>query len=115
MRWWVFLLPALAVGGTSEYKPDFRVERVSLNSGSAELLTVFGRLPGQSADVDDVPFISVLRDTLGDTSPETDLLRYFWVLTSARPNLMQIAAASLPFFYWRPDFGETCGSHPQPG
>jgi hypothetical protein len=112
MRWWVFLLPAIAFGGTSEYKPDFRVERSSV-AGGAELLTVFGRIPGAADEAGDVPFISVLRDTLGDGSGDNDRLRYVWILSCARPSLLQKAAASLPFFYWRPDLGKNADRTPK--
>src|ERR1700676_3078440 len=82
--------------------PDFRVERQPVANG-AELLTVFSSLPD---DTGEVPLVSVLRDTLGDNDPDNDRLRYVWVLTSARPTLLQHAAAFVPFFYWRADLGK---------
>lgn len=110
MRWWVPIFPVIAWAGT----PEFRVERVPV-AGGAELLTVFSRLPDpQAADSDEIPLISVLRDTLGDGSPENDRLRYVWVLTSTRPGLMQRGVASLPFFYWRLDFGKNADQQPVP-
>jgi hypothetical protein len=80
-------------------------------AGGGDLVTVFGRLPGQS---DEIPMLSVLRDTLGDPNPDNDRLRYVWVLTSARPSLLNRAAGSLPFFYWRPDFGKNADQQPVP-
>src|SRR6266404_2494128 len=115
MRWWVLMLPAIALAGTPDKKPEFRVERTSV-VGGAELITIFGRFPDspKSPEPADVPLISVLRDTLGDSNPENDRLRYVWVLTSARPTLLQRAAASLPFFYWRAEFGKNAARTPAP-
>jgi hypothetical protein len=56
----------------------------------------------------------VLRDTLGDDNPDNDRLRYVWVLTSARPTLLQRGAATIPFFYWRPDLGKNADRTPSP-
>src|SRR6266478_2409517 len=93
---------------------DFRVERYPVSTG-AELLTVFGRLPDASGvGSAELPLVSVLRDTLGDTDPENDRLRYVWVLTSARPTVPQQITASLPFFYWRPDLGKNADRNPSP-
>src|SRR2546421_9936727 len=65
-------------------KPQFRVERLPIASGG-ELLTIFGRLDGMKGGSDgsapEVPLISVVRDTLNDTDPENDRLRYVWMLT----------------------------------
>ncbi len=108
------LAPVVAMAAASE----FRVERHAA-PGGAELLTVFGQLTEGGAaekpsDPCEVPLVSVLRDTLGDSDPENDRLRYVWVLTSARPSLLQRAAASLPFFYWKPDFGKNADQTPVP-
>lgn len=106
--------PPAAQAPAPDSKADFRIEQVPV-SGGAELLTVIGRVPGQSAEV---PMLSVLRDTLGDQNPENDRLRYVWVLSSTRPSLLTRAAGSLPFFYWRPDFSheaeKTAGQKPVP-
>ena len=88
--------------------PDFRVERHPVANG-AELLTVFSSLPGHAGEI---PLVSVLRDTLGDNDPDNDRLRYIWVLTSARPTVLQNAAAFVPFFYWRPDLGKNADRKP---
>ena len=109
MRWWVMLLPVVALAA-----PEFRIESFPV-AGGAELLTVFGRVPdAQPGQYADLPLLSVLRDTLGDQDPENDRLRYVWVLTSARPSLLQRAAGSLPFFYWRPDFAKNADHRPVP-
>jgi hypothetical protein len=82
---------------------NFRLERTDV-AGGAELLTVFGTLDGLPANGDtskEVPLVSVLRDTLGDTNPANDRLRYVWMLTYTRPTLWQRAAAAVPFLYGR--------------
>lgn len=79
----------------------FRVERVPL-SGGAELLTVFGRLDGvrsQTGKSAEVPLISVVRDTLSDSDPDNDRLRYVWMLSYTRPNLGKRVASAVPFLY----------------
>jgi len=81
--------------------PQFRVERIPILSGG-ELLTIFGRLDGMrdsDASAPEVPLLSVMRDTLNDTDPENDRLRYVWMLTYARPNLTKRLASAVPFFY----------------
>jgi hypothetical protein len=88
--------------------PDFRVERKPVADG-AELLTIFSTLPEHTGEI---PLVSVLRDTLGDNDPDNDRLRYIWVLTSARPTILQRAAAFVPFFYWRPDLGKNMDRTP---
>jgi hypothetical protein len=93
-----------------DVRPEFRIEQFSV-AGGAELLTVMGHVPGQSAEM---PILSVLRDTLGDSDPENDRLRYVWVLSSTRPSVLNRAAGSLPFFYWRPDFGKSGDQKPVP-
>jgi hypothetical protein len=104
MRWVTLIFPVVAMAAT----PDFRVERQSVANG-AELLTIFSSLPDSAGEV---PLVSVLRDTLGDNDPDNDRLRYIWVLTSARPTVLQHAAAFIPFFYWRPDLGKNMDRKP---
>lgn len=73
-------------------------------AGGAELLTIFGRLDGlprEKQAADEVPLVSVLRDTLGDTDPENDRLRYVWMLTYTRPTFLQRLASGVPFLYGR--------------
>src|SRR3569833_835911 len=53
---------------------------------SAELLTLFCRLdlePGK--DVQEVPLVAVLRDTLNQPDPDTSRISYVWLMT--RPRL----------------------------
>lgn len=104
---------------TSEAAPRFRVER-TIVAGGGELLTIWGRVvdeseplaltrrPAESAHssrtatpvrTEEIPLVSVLRDTLGDARPENDVLRDVWVHTYTRPKLAQQAAALLPFLY----------------
>ncbi len=116
MRCWLFILTGAALAAAPRSLPEpkaeprvepkaaeFRVERRAVNGG-AELLTVFGHAPDASAGDDrlkGIPLVSVLRDTLGDSNPENDRLRYVWVLTAARPSVLQRVAAATPFYYWR--------------
>jgi hypothetical protein len=115
MRWAALIFPVVAMAATPEFgPPDFRVERRPVANG-AELLTVFSSLPGVNDETPgEIPLVSVLRDTLGDNDPDNDRLRYIWVLTSARPTLMQKGAAFIPFFYWRPDLGKNSNRKPAP-
>jgi hypothetical protein len=86
----------------------FRLERMAVEGG-AELLTIFGSLDGlrprsggdAASQDEEVPLVSVLRDTLGDSNPENDLLRYVWMLTYTEPSLTQRMAAAVPFLYNR--------------
>ena len=91
--------------------PLFRMETIPVGR-DAELLTVFGSLGGlddedardkmqAAARGDDVPLVSILRDTLGDTDPENDRLRYVWMLTYTRPSTLQRVASAVPFLYAR--------------
>ncbi len=81
-----------------------RLERVQV-AGGAELLTVFGTLDGLARDREaldaDVPLVSILRDTLGDATPENDRLRYVWMHTYTRPTPGQRVASAVPFLYTR--------------
>src|SRR5690348_15539726 len=104
MRWAALIFPVVALAAT----PEFRVERQPVANG-AELLTVFSSQPDSTAEI---PLVSVLRDTLGDKDPGNDRLRYIWVLTSARPTVLQHVAAFVPFFYWRPDLGKNMDAKP---
>ncbi len=76
--------------------PNYRVERTPV-AGGADLLTIIRSQEG----TDDVPLVSVLRDTLGDDVPENDRLRYVWILTSSRPSAAQRLVSALPFTYFR--------------
>jgi hypothetical protein len=69
---------------------------------SAQLLTLFCRACGVLGGTEqDVPLVSVLRDTLGDQANENDRVTYIWLLTYARPHLEQRILSAIPFFYWR--------------
>lgn len=79
----------------------FRLERLPV-AGGAELITIHARLGGlQQTDQEWTPLVSILRDTLGDSDPENDRLRYLWPLTYTRPGLGQRMAGAVPFFYTR--------------
>jgi hypothetical protein len=81
----------------------FRIETLPVGR-DAQLLTVFGNLDGLRADgkqSEEVPLVSILRDTLGDADPENDRLRYVWMLTYTRPTALQRVASAVPFLYGR--------------
>ncbi|HYE15890.1 MAG TPA: hypothetical protein VD968_15720 [Pyrinomonadaceae bacterium] len=83
--------------------PLFRME-VTPVGRDAQLLTVFGSLaglPDAEPGGADVPLVCILRDTLGDSSPENDRLRYVWALTYTRPGAWQRFASAVPFLYGR--------------
>jgi hypothetical protein len=78
-------------------------------SDSAQLLTLFCRACTIVEGIEqDIPVISVLRDTLGDQTTENDRVTYVWLLTYARPRVRQRILSAIPFFYWR--FGKESGS-----
>lgn len=103
---WLLLIPALAMAAS----PEFHLESLPV-AGGAELVTVFSNAPG---DPEPVPLVSVLRDTLGDSDPANDRLRYVWTLTSASPSLLQHAVAAVPFFYWRTGLSPNTDKKPRP-
>lgn len=73
-------------------------------AGGAELLTIFGSLDGlprQAEDKNNIPLVSLLRDTLGDDDPVNDRLRYIWMLTYTSPSIKQRLASGIPFLYNR--------------
>jgi hypothetical protein len=92
----------LGAGFLSQPPPSYRVEEVPVADG-AELITVFGRLqnPASGSQDLDVPLLTVLRDSLGDSDPSNDRLRYVWILTSTQPTPWQRAASALSFGYFR--------------
>jgi hypothetical protein len=103
------VIPVVTWAATPDFRPpDFHVQSHAIANG-AELLTVFSSLPDHAGEI---PLVSVLRDTLGDNDPDNDRLRSIWVLTSARPTVLQHAAAFVPFFYWRPDLGKNADRKP---
>lgn len=92
----------LGAGFLSQPPPSYRVESQPVADG-AELVTVFGRLenPASGSQNPDVPLLTVLRDSLGDSDPANARLRYVWILTSTRPTLWQRAASALSFGFFR--------------
>ncbi|HWS89760.1 MAG TPA: hypothetical protein VN282_22525 [Pyrinomonadaceae bacterium] len=103
----VQIVPALKSEDTLPRKPagpsPFRIETLPVGR-DAQLLTVFGRLDGLkdgASQPDEVPLVSILRDTLGDADPENDRLRQVWMLTYTRPTAMQRVASAIPFLYGR--------------
>jgi hypothetical protein len=83
--------PAYAQSGGAN--PNLHVERLDTGVG-AELVTLVSSRTGSPE-----PVISFLRDTLGDDDPSNDMIRDIWVLSYARPSLLQRIKASVPFFY----------------
>jgi hypothetical protein len=92
----------VGAGFLSQPPPAYRVEREPVADG-AELVTVFGRLydPASGSQDLDVPLLTVLRDSLGDSDPANDRLRRVWILTSTRPTVWQRAASALSFGFFR--------------
>jgi hypothetical protein len=94
--------PTLGSPIAKESDPQqFRVERVEVANGG-ELLTLFASLKnpqGTEQSAEELPLISVLRDTLGDERPENDKLRHLWVLTYTHPTMSQRLAGAIPFLY----------------
>jgi hypothetical protein len=88
--------------GQTDGAPRFRVERRPV-AGGAELITIWGRVVGtepvRETQSEELPLVTVLRDTLGDEIKENDILRQVWVHTYAQPTLVQNAAALVPFLY----------------
>ncbi len=92
----------IGAGFLSQPSSSYRVEREPVADG-AELVTVFGRLHDTASgprDLD-VPLLTVLRDSLGDSDPANDRARYVWILTSTRPTPWQRAASALSFGFFR--------------
>ncbi|HEX4899072.1 MAG TPA: hypothetical protein VFV61_00990, partial [Pyrinomonadaceae bacterium] len=85
-------------------------------AGGAELLTVHARWEGLETSPEQkwIPVVSVLRDTLGDLSPENDRLRYVWPLTYSRPTTWQRISGAVPFLYTRVGNKQTASGPPPP-
>ena len=98
-------LQTTTVRETSQVTYHWRAMPVA--GGTAQLLTLFRGLHTserggpENAESSDVPLVSVLRDTLGDSDPENDRVSYVWLLSYVRPNLGQRILSAVPFFYWR--------------
>jgi len=82
--------------------PAYRTERETVGDG-AELVTIFGRLNALGLDPQsqEIPLVTVLRDTLGSPDPDSARLRYVWVLTRTKPTLVQRTASALSFVWFR--------------
>ncbi len=95
--------------------PAYRTERKRVGDG-AELITVFGRAKPQEpgAASQEIPLVSVLRDTLGSSDPNGARLRYVWVLTSTKPSLLQRTASALSFVWFRTGGKEHADQVPAP-
>ncbi len=80
----------------------FRVEKVPIDAG-AELITILARRANGENELQgpglETPLISVLKDTLGDSNPDNDILRYVWMHSFTRPSIRQRAEAFVPFLY----------------
>ena len=89
----------LGAGFLSQPSPAYRVEREPVADG-AELVTVFGRLydPASGSQDLDVPLLSVLRDSLGDSDPANDRLRQS--LDTDQHTAHAVAARRLRAFVW---------------
>src|SRR5438270_7199048 len=67
-------------------------------ANTSQLLTLFchGCVPGADG-WEDLPLVSVLRDTLGDNSSENDRVTYVWLLSSSRLGIAQKILSAVPF------------------
>ena len=96
-------LPCLHAADIQNPNPaaSVRLERTEVPAG-AELVTLFSRQlsveTAEKADLD-IPVMSVLRDTLGDSDPGNDRLRQVWIYSYAKPSVWQRFVACLPFLY----------------
>jgi hypothetical protein len=101
------------VAGDKEQAPSSQASAYYWNStpvgDSAQLLTLFCRACSVFKGAEqDVPLVSVLRDTLGDQTTDNDRVTYVWLLTYAHPRLRQRILSAIPFFFWR--IGKGSGS-----
>jgi hypothetical protein len=91
-----------SVSQTEPKNQIFRLDRLPVEGG-AELITLRARLDGlkhDEANDEWTPLVSVPRDTLGDSKPENDRLRYLWDLTYTTPTLRQRLLGAVPFLYF---------------
>lgn len=95
---------------------DFRVETLDV-AGGAELITIFARHSSRTeglVSTSEMPMLSVVRDTLGDSRPENDRLRFVYMMTYTRPSFLQRVAGFVPFLYTRTTNKTRLGSAPPP-
>jgi hypothetical protein len=68
---------------------------------TAEILTLFCDNCGAGGGAgQDIPLVSVLRDTLGEENISSHKLTAIWLLSYSHPTFGQRALAAIPFFYW---------------
>lgn len=111
----VVLLCACAIAGAAENSPLRLQSTIPLETNktdycwtsnslanTSQLLTLSCRrcVTGEEG-WEDLPLVSVLRDTLGDHSSENDRITYVWLLSSSRLGIGQKILSTVPFFYWR--------------
>ncbi len=69
-------------------------------SGGGELITIQAKVEdGRDSAPLWIPMVSVLRDTLGDSNPDNDRLRYLWALSYTRPTFWRRLTGAVPFLY----------------
>jgi hypothetical protein len=98
----ISLSPAFAAPDPPSPITEFGTVRVESRPvpGGGELYTYFGN-ESASGSSRDIPFLSILRDTLGDSDPTNDRLREVWAFTYGRPSVWKRLAAGIPFLYRR--------------
>ncbi len=75
---------------------------------TAQLLTLFcGSCLSSNGAQEDVPLVSILRDTLGDNTSENDRVSSVWLLTYSSPNIGRRMLSAVPFFFWRAGEGSS--------
>lgn len=83
-------------------------------SGTAQLLTLICRSCRVGETDRDVPLVSVLRDTLGDSDAANDRILYVWLLSDGHLNLGRRLLSAVPFFYWRVGDGSRSAQNTAP-
>ncbi len=105
----------IGVQVVAQQVPAYRIEREQVRGG-AELVTVFGHAPASEPGAQrlEIPLVSVLRDTVGSSDPDSVRLRYVWILTSTRPTLVQRTASALSFVWFRTGGKQHANQVPSP-
>jgi hypothetical protein len=91
-------LPTVPVTGSNRSKYFWQSQPID---NTAELMTLFCHTCAWGKTNEDVPLISMLKDTLGDNDPENDRVTDVWLLSCTRLNLAQRLLSAVPFLYWR--------------
>ncbi len=96
------LILAFAARVAAAEGPRAHWERVTIDDAGSEVLTLSSVLPrdASGSESEEIPILSVLRDTLGDGDPDNDRLRYVWLLVDQRQGWL--ARWLTP----EPDFGD---------